>query len=204
MRYLPEATIEARASELWQRHGLAPGFDVERLLDDLRLGLVWEPVDDDNLGGRVLGQLIPEQRLVVLNERHLELLEDKDGRLGRYTVGHEVGHWEFHAEAARSGTLNLLDGDRIWRRSDSTNLAERQAEMFSAAMLMPRHELLAALPKASWKGWRPVYMLADTFLVNITPMTIRLEKLGWMHRDEDGIPVSGPANPPGQQVLFGA
>jgi hypothetical protein len=201
MRFIPQARIEARAAELWQRYGLAPGFDVEGLLDDLELGLVWEDVADV-LGGHVLGQLIPEQRLVVLNERHLDRLEDKDGRLRRYTIGHEVGHWELHSEAARSGTLNLLDGDRIWCRSDSTDMAERQAEMFSAALLMPRHELLPALPQLPWKGWRHVYALADTFLVNITPMTIRLEKLGWMYRDNDGIPVSGSKRPAGQQTLF--
>lgn len=203
MRFIPEARIETRAVELWQRHGLIPGFDVERLLDDLGLGLVWEPIDD-RVGGRVLGQLIPEQQLVVLNERHLDLLEDKQGRLRRYTVGHEVGHWEFHSEAARSGTLKLLDGDRIWCRSHSTDVAERQAEMFSAALLIPRQELLATLPKTPWKGWRQVYMLADAFLVNITPMTIRLEQLGWMHRDDDGIPTSGRKPTPGQQALFGA
>jgi Zn-dependent peptidase ImmA (M78 family) len=202
MTFIPEARFEARAAELWQRHGLVPGFDVERLLDDLGLGLVWDEVADDH-GGRVLGQLIPEERLVVLNERHRDLLEDKEGQLRRYTVGHEIGHWEFHADAARSGTLSLFDGERIWCRDRSRDPAERQAEMFSAALLVSRDHLLAALPPPPWRGWRPVYRLADAFLVNVTPMTIRLEKLGWMHRDEHGEPVSGPAPRPGQEALFG-
>ena len=33
-------------------------------------------------------------------------------------------------------------------------------------------------------------------------MKIRLEKLEWMHLDDDGIPVSGPKPTPGQQALF--
>jgi hypothetical protein len=35
--------------------------------------------------------------------------------------------------------------------------------------------------------------LADLFVVNITPLKIRLERLGWAHINEDGIPISGPS-----------
>lgn len=201
MRFIPEARIEARAAEIWQRHGLKPGFDVERLLDELDLGLVWEQVADET-GSMVLGQLIPGQRIVVLNERHIGQLEEKGGRLRRYTIGHEIGHWELHADDVRAGMLSLLDGDRIWCRTGSPDPAERQAEMFSASLLMPRNELLAALPQHPWRGWPQVYRLADAFLVNVTPMKIRLEKLGWMHLDDHGTPVSGAKPVPGQRPLF--
>jgi hypothetical protein len=177
------------------------GFDVERLLDRLGLDLVWEAIDDDD-GGAILGQLLPEKQLVVLNERHIDRLEEKDGRLRRYTIGHEIGHWELHADAARSGSLSLFDGERIWCRDGSPDPVERQAEMFSAALLVPRDRLRAELPAAPWRGWAPVYRLADLFVVNVTPMAIRLDKLGWMHRDEQGVPVSGPKPAPGQGELF--
>jgi len=201
MTYIPEARIEARAARLRQQHALTPGFDVEQLLDDLGLGLVWEPIPDEP-GSVVLGQLIPEQQLVVLNEHHLDELEKKSGRLRRYTIGHEVGHWELHSDNARSGMLSLLTGDRTWCRTGSADPAERQAEMFSASLLMSRDELLAALPRPPWRGWRHIYQLADTFLVNVTPMKIRLEKLGWMHIDDDGTPVSGAKPTPTQPALF--
>jgi hypothetical protein len=201
MTYIPEARIEARAARLQQHHGLRPGFDVEQLVDDLGLGLVWEPIADEPRSA-VLGQLIPEQQLIVLNERHLDALEKDGGRLRRYTVGHEVGHWELHSESARSGMLSLLAGDRIWCRTGSAHQAERQAEMFSACLLMSRDDLLAALPSPPWRGWRHVYRLADRFLVNVTPMKIRLERLGWMHLDDDGVPASGSEPIPGQPALF--
>lgn len=201
MTYIPEARIESRAARLRQQHALTPGFDVEQLLDNLGLGLVWETIPDQP-GSVVLGQLIPEQRLVVLNEHHLDELEQKGGRLRRYTIGHEIGHWELHSDNVRSGTLNLLTGDRIWCRTGSAYPAERQAEMFSASLLMSRDALLAAQPASPWRGWRHIYQLADTFLVNVTPMKIRLEKLGWMHLDDDGTPVSGPEPRPGQAALF--
>ncbi len=74
--------------------------------------------------------------------------------------------------------------------------------MFSAALLMPRDQLLAALPKPPWRGWAPVYRLADRFIVNVTPMAIRLEELGWMHRDQNDTPESGPRQTAGQDSLF--
>jgi hypothetical protein len=202
MTYIAEAQIEARAAELWQQHSLEPGFDVELLLDDLGLDLLWEVVDDDGPGGVVLGQLIPDTRLVVLNQRHIERLEAKGGRLRRYTVGHEIGHWILHADAARRGNLLLFDGERILCRDGSLDPIERQAEMFSAALLIPKDRLLSALPQAPWSGWPAVYRLADAFVVNLTPMMIRLERLGWMHRDDDGVPVSGARPTPGQGSLW--
>lgn len=201
MTYIAEAQIETRAAELWRRYSLEPGFDVERLLDGLGLGLVWEQVEDRD-GGTVLGQLCPRDRVVVLNERHIERLEQKEGRLRRFTIGHEIGHWILHAVRPEANTLPLINDERTWCRSGATDSVERQAEVFSAALLIPEDRLLAAVPRDPWRGWPTVYRLADSFLVNVTPMVIRLEKLGKMHRDETGVPASGRAPMRGQAMLF--
>jgi Zn-dependent peptidase ImmA (M78 family) len=200
--YLAEAQIEARAAELWRRHGLRPDFDVERLLDELELGLVWERIDDRGEEGRVLGQLIPAQQLVVLNERHLTLMESRGGALRRFTVGHEVAHWILHARGSGLGSSSLFDGTRVLCRDGSRESIERQADMFSAALLMHPNSLREALPVPPWRGWPPVYRLAEAFGVNVTPMAIRLERLGWMHRDAEGVPLSGRAREPDQSTLF--
>ncbi len=203
MRYIPEAVLEARAAELWRAHELEPGFDVEELVDRLGLGLVWEELPDDERG-RALGLLDPNDKCVVLNERHLSDLEANGGRLRRFTLGHEIGHWLFHAEAARSGTLSLLEDGRVWCRGGSTDPAERQAEMFAARLLMPADRVREEIPNKPWSGWRPVYALADTFVVSVTAMMIRLMELGWAHRDVAGNPISGPAPARGQVQLFPA
>jgi len=96
----------------------------------------------------------------------------------------------------------LFDEHRIWCRDKSPHPAERQAERFSAALLVPRDLLLASLPRSPWSGWHLVYRLADTFVVNVTPMAFRLKELGLMHQGEDGTPVSGPMIAPGQESLF--
>ncbi|MBA4170886.1 MAG: ImmA/IrrE family metallo-endopeptidase [Chloroflexi bacterium] len=87
-------------------------------------------------------------------------------------------------------------------RDKSPDPIERQAEMFSASLLMPRDDVRARLPASRWTGWGPVHKLADEFVVSPTAMAIRLEEFGWAHRDVAGVPASGPMVPHGQGELF--
>lgn len=200
MTYVSAARIERLARDVRRRHRLEPGFDIEWLLDELDLGLLWEAIADED-GTAVLGQLVPETRLVVMNERHRDRLEAKQGRLGRFTVGHEIGHWMLHC-AASPGSSPAFPGDRPSCRGTSSK--EWQADRFSAALLMPEEQVLAALPASPWQGWPPVYRLADTFVVTVSSMARRLEELGCMRRDGDGTPVSGRLQPVEQDALFDA
>jgi hypothetical protein len=200
LTFIPGSRLDACAAELWRSHHLQPGFDVDDLADRLGLSMLWEVVPDHD-ESIVLGLLDPSARRIVLNERHLEALEANGGRLSRFTVGHEIGHWLLHAEGALSGTLSLLEGGRVWCRSGSREPAERQADMFAGRLLIPKDHLLAALPKDPWSGWPPVYRLADIFLVSVTAMMVRLEELRWAHRDEFEIPTAGPRSIPGQDQL---
>lgn len=203
MTFIPEARIEARAAELWQRFSLSEGFDVERLLDNLELNLTWEEIPEPE-DGNVLGQLLPTRQLVLLNERHYERLEKREGAQLRFTVGHEVGHWILHVPNGGLGSSDLFDGERVLCRDGSQASVERQAEMFSAALLIPREVLAKNLPRTAWSGWSTVYRLAEKFVVTPTAMQIRLEKLDWMHLSEGREPRSGPPPVPGQGSLFAA
>ena len=202
-QFIPDARIEARSAELWRRFSLEPGFDIEALLDGLELGLSWEAIDDADGEGDVLGQILPGQRLVVLNENHIDRLEARERAQLRFTVGHEVGHWFFHVPEG-FGSSSLFDGERVLGRDGSPASIERQAECFSAALLIARDPLRAALPTAPWSGWGPIRALAEQFAVSTTAMQIRLERLGWMHQGPNGAPHSGPAQSPGQDSLFQA
>lgn len=198
--FIPEATIDSRAVNLWRRFGLTVGFDAEALLDSLDLGLLWE-VLPERPGERVLGALAAQDRLVLLNETHLGELEQNVG-LRRFTIGHEIGHWLLHAAAIRAGTIGMLDDSRTWCRSGASDPMERQAEMFAGRLLAPADRLRSSLPRVPWQGWGPVYRLAESFLLTPTAMMVRLEELGWAYRDDARLPRSGRAPAPGQQVLF--
>jgi Zn-dependent peptidase ImmA (M78 family) len=183
--FIPERRLENRASELWRRHRLHPGFDMEQLFDALGLSLLW-----DDLPIEVLGALKPEDSLVILNQRRLADYQATPG-LERFTGGHEIGHWVLHSDDARSGVLPMLEGGRTWCRDGSQDSTELQANLFSSFLLMPTDQLNPCLPPAPWRGWPWIYRLAETFGVSATAMIVRLERAGWAHRDGSGTPVSG-------------
>lgn len=201
MTFIPQPRIEATADRLWHSHQLQPNFDAEQLAELMGLSILWEEVEDDPRHP-TFGVLVPDDRLIILNQSRVGALEARGGRLRRYTVGHEIGHWELHAAPMPSGNLTLFYNGRMWCRDGSFDPVERQAEMFSARLLMPRTEMLKAPPTEPWCGWRTVYQLADQFGVNATPMIIRLEELDLAHRDENGQPCSGPRRAAGQERLF--
>ena len=78
MTYVPDAVLEARAAEIWRSQKLSVGFDAEALVDDLALGLIWNAIDDAD-DGLIFGALWPARHLVLLNERHRDLLEQNVG-----------------------------------------------------------------------------------------------------------------------------
>ncbi|MCP4784305.1 MAG: hypothetical protein GY903_15695 [Fuerstiella sp.] len=62
---------------------------VEQILD---LDFDWIDIEERE-GEQILAGLVPEQRRIVLNSRHIDLFEAKPG-LERSTIGHEAGHWD--------------------------------------------------------------------------------------------------------------
>ena len=191
MTFIPERRLENRASDLWRKHRLGPGFDIEALLDQLELSLLWDELPTD-----VLGALKATESLVILNEVRLPAFQAAPG-LQRFTVANEVGHWLFHAEDARSAALPMLEGGRTWCRDGAKTSTEIQADLFAAYLLMPTDRLVPLLPTTPWRGWPNVYRLAETFAVSPTAMIVRLEKAGWAHRDNAGVPASGRASAEG-------
>ncbi|MCP4512678.1 MAG: hypothetical protein GY826_40490 [Fuerstiella sp.] len=66
---------------------------VENIVEQiLELDFDWVDIDEHE-GEQILAGLVPEQRRIVLNSRHLDLFQTKPG-LERSTIGHEAGHWD--------------------------------------------------------------------------------------------------------------
>jgi hypothetical protein len=197
MSFIPDARLESRASDLWRRHRLEPGFDAEAVLDVLGLNLLWDELPMD-----VLGALNPAEAVVILNDLRLADFEENPG-WKRFTVAHEIGHWLFHGEAARSGTLPMLEGGRTWCRDGSRDASEIQADRFASYFLMPTDRLQPLLPIGPWLGWPTVYRMSERLRVTPTATMVRLERGGLAHRDGAGTPRSGrkAEMPSGQGTL---
>ena len=165
VRYLGEEAIERDANDLLGEYGLARGVSitapipVEQLLE-FHLGL---SLDFDDLHGRlgipltgdepdVLGALWVDSREVFVDQS----LDPEDrpwleGRY-RYTLGHEVGHWQLHRDqlgvSAGQGSLFSRESEPtiVCRKSQAKERIEWQADYFASVLLMPR-----ALVMAAWR-----------------------------------------------------
>ena len=166
---------------------LEPPIDVDlvgELVYDLRMD--WEVIKED--GRTILGGLHPRERRIAMNETHTEIFTQKPG-LERFTKGHEIGHWVLHVDEASldypvlpgmeaESSILCRDGDESWR--------EKQADWFSAALLMPADILLPVCQNFDLLQWHSLYELAHNFAVTISALRVRLSQLQQNFVDNQG------------------
>lgn len=90
-----DATTAWRIRQYEQRSGtpVTLPIPVEQIVEQiLGLDFDWTEIEESP-GEQILAGLIPEERRIVLNTKHLELFRQKPG-LERSTIGHEAGHWD--------------------------------------------------------------------------------------------------------------
>ncbi|MFA5161893.1 MAG: ImmA/IrrE family metallo-endopeptidase [Elusimicrobiales bacterium] len=220
MKFYRNAEIERIADEKLQTLSLSLGkplsapIPVELMAEKVMgLNLLWEPIQE--LPGEViLGGLMPEDKLIVLNENRQKLFNEKPG-LERFTIGHELGHWELfvgkhsfgsllpgidatgpvlHRETGRGlaeiikALIQTEEGVRaVAERQSRTDPPDeaRVVNRFSAALLMPADLLRAEALKIDRTQWRNLYQLAERFGVTITALTVRLKQLDLLSVGED-------------------
>ena len=93
---------------------------VERVLG---LDFDWDEIEEQP-GETILGGLVPEDRCILLNTKHLDLFEEKPG-LERSTIGHEAGHWDIDIDRTSLHHpslpgLNIAE-EVVFRRSRNGN-----------------------------------------------------------------------------------
>lgn len=158
VKYLSKHQIELNAGRLLADFGKSfgaveqPPIPVEEILEThLKLTMEF-----DNLRSRlgfpdILGALWAPDRLVGIDES-LDPSEfpQKEGRY-RYTVGHEIGHWEQHrhyflTDPNQGDMFPELrkEPSVICRVSQAKEPIEWQADYFSACLLMPSGMVVAA------------------------------------------------------------
>ena len=212
--FLTRQRIEQRAVEHWRRERLSAGFDVERLIDRLDLGLLWEPIEPVG-GQKVAAELIARDRLVKLNENLRELLDGNTG-FYRLTLAHELGHWDLHCAEVRDGSAELFADfpTLICRRlvfgrdqqpadvlTQSEGRREHQANLYATYLLAPTEIFRAAFESIGCDGWAATYLLAERLGLSVHATLIRLSEEGLGHRDRAGVPRPGRAPKPGQTTL---
>jgi hypothetical protein len=106
---------------------------IEEIIDQvLDLSILWDEIKEQP-GELILAGLKRQSRMIVVNEKHLALFEDKPGLL-RSTQGHEAGHADLEGRLGDQGpALFESEQDRIVRR-DCTKSNEQVEILLDLAL----------------------------------------------------------------------
>jgi len=154
-KFLTAQQIEAAAMRVlgaYRRQSqqpLVPALPMEDIIaTQARLDFEFVIMRDRFASDDILGALNVTERIIYVDESlDPDLHPDKHGRY-RFTIAHELGHWELHRQdvtSAAQGSLFEQDGGGriLCRASQRYQPREWQANQFAAYVLMPS-ELLRA------------------------------------------------------------
>jgi hypothetical protein len=213
-----EEIAQARLAELQRELGrpLSPPIPIDLIAEKiLGLDFLWDSIEELP-GEKILGGIIPNKRLIVLNEKHRERIAEKPG-LERSTKGHEMGHWDIFIDKGSLGHPVLFqDGEHCpfaFRSSAAGDVAiinmldsnpegwdlvreiqsradepdeARAVNRYAAALSMPADLIRVEVMKIDRTRWPDLYRLAKKFDVTISALRVRLEQLGMLYVDKDG------------------
>ncbi len=209
-QYFSPAKLESLAYDLLARYERKKGSPVRRpvraetIAESVGLNILWDRVPEKP-GTTTCGVLIPDERLIVLNERRLALFEDTPG-LYNTVVGHELGHWWLHVDHDALNHSSLPDvvySSAPAPQNDGRDKGdESNAGGFMGYLLMPSALLLPRLDGLDLQSWPALYRLRDEFEVTVSAMRVRLEKLGLTHLDSKGRFHKSKQAAEGQGTLF--
>lgn len=156
---------------------LSPPVDLMRVSESLGAKIKYTPLED-----KVSGAL-----LVKGNEKHIMVNSSHSATRQRFTLAHELGHLQLHDPENR---LFIDEQIRVYQRVDTAHsgiydqpgsmtspVEEQEANMFAAALLMPRALLERAALERDLTDELEVSALAATFGVSEQAMSIRLQQL---------------------------
>ncbi len=195
LNFIPRDKIEAEAvktlCDYGRRYGdvTKPPIPVEEVLEshlELKFGF-------DNLPEKlkipgVLGATWVLDRKVVIDET-LDPVEHPalEGRY-RFTVAHEIGHWQLHSHLylSQEKQMKLFDTDDrpsiVCRAKDKKEPMEQQADIFAGYLLMPEEMVR--------KAWLEKYGKAEPYVAE-NEIGILNERFGL--GDDDDTPTVGIA-----------
>ena len=133
--------------------------------------------------------IVPHLKLIYMNESKKDLFEEKVGTMN-FSKAHELGHWILHVTKQKDyKQISFSEKERYYCRSFSKKPPEEiQADMFAAAVLMPKNIICGAIEELKSSGevtFSQLYDLAGKFEISISALTNRLRKLGLLHIAND-------------------
>lgn len=186
-RFIPYKTIEQEVDALIAKSERVLGYKIDQLpipiekIAEFVLDLTIEWVENlpNDGSGETLGQILPNQKLIQINN---SILQHQPERLN-FTLAHEIAHYQLHFQYIPPDipvkTHQLFD-----YLADNDNLRkprqERQAEYFASALLAPKNLLYKTMQNRIL-SMETIYTVARRFQISPTAMRIRLEQLNYIY-----------------------
>lgn len=157
VRYMPAAEIERRAARLLteyeQQRGTieTPPIPIDEIVElHLKLTLEIAHLSERLAIPGVLGALYRENRCITIDASlDPNTHPAQEGRY-RFTLAHEVGHWQLHRSIGGVTLLELATEQISAEQRERTHQRiELQANLFASCLLMPRR-----LVRAVWREMR--------------------------------------------------
>ena len=172
---------KAKKSTVWT--GKVTRVDIDAIIE-FTFGLTIDCVDLSKFSqdrGIVLAAISPEKKTIYMNSACEEIFRKKIGNRN-FSLAHELGHWVLHVEQTDLGQKALVsDGEYFYCRDDSHSPKEIQANMFAAALLMPKNTIVRAGREIALAReedrWTKLYGLADELEVSISALVRRAKEL---------------------------
>lgn len=140
---------------------------VERIARRLGVKVKYAPLDGDLSG---MAYIADDVSIIGVNSLH-------PANRQRFTLAHELGHIQLHADLLREG-VHLDHGTlrRDWLSSQGTDVREIEANAFASELLMPEPLMLAALDGrlVDLEDDHAIDVLARRFRVSSSAMRFRL------------------------------
>jgi Zn-dependent peptidase ImmA (M78 family) len=107
-----EDIVAARLADYENSNGkVAAPVSVDRIIEHCGLSILYDTIEEKP-GETILGGLNTKEKLIVINEQHMKLFEEKPG-LERSTKAHELGHWDIYSDkASENECLSFNYGDQ--------------------------------------------------------------------------------------------
>jgi Zn-dependent peptidase ImmA (M78 family) len=161
-------------TDLLRKHKVtAPAVNVNRIIEESGVRLVFEVMDDSDSG---LLLIKGGEATIAINAAH-------HPNRRRFSAAHECGHYFLHREGDEQ-----LFVDQAFQRdataSSGTNRLEIEANRFAAELLMPETMIRDAVANQSLSDL-DIALLALRFEVSEQAMTLRLVKLSLIDPWED-------------------
>lgn len=94
-------------------------------------------------------------------------------RRQRFSVAHELGHWQYHR-----GRILICRSDEIGRPREGQTATERTADNYAADLLMPWYLIRPVIRTYPRLNFHNIQTIADTFNTSLTSTTIRVVDSG--------------------------